>query len=303
MKIAIHLAAAIAATGFLTAEESSPDMSGLEKAAMDFVAAYGAQDATAISQLFTEDAEMTDLYATDLITGREAIKARYDNIFAADEVADIAIQVDSVRLVAPNLAIEDGTVHLTPPGDESEPPRSTTYTAVLLKNDAGTWQIASTRTLNDVTDAAGQLADLAKMLNGEWTAFNLDGVRFDLAIGWDASGKFIKADTLTTAPDAEPQEGSIRIGWNAARKSIVSWMFDAEGGANQGIWTPTEDGWLIRTEGTSADGETITANQELTTDGSALIWTVTNRVVDGEKEPDSSLRLVPPAPELEPVAN
>jgi uncharacterized protein (TIGR02246 family) len=303
MKTTVPFAAMLAASGLLVAAEPSPEIAGLEKAAMDFVAAYGAKDANAISQLFTENAEMTDLEASNLITGREAIKARYEAIFADEEVPDLAVEVDSVRLVAPNLAIEDGTVHLTPPGDDNEPPRSTTYTAVLLKNEAGTWQIASTRTLNDTTQAAGQLADLAKVLNGEWTAFNPDGVRFDLAIGWDPSGKFLTADMLTTAPDADPMEGNIRIGWNAARKSIVSWMFDADGGATQGIWTATEEGWLIRTEGTTADGESISANQELTSDGDALIWTITNRVVDGEKQPNATLRLVPPAPEPEPVSN
>jgi uncharacterized protein (TIGR02246 family) len=285
------------APGFLIAEEPSPEIEGLEKAAMNFVAAYGSKDAAAISLLFTENAEMSNLDFSTQISGRDAIKARYELIFAADDVPDLAVEVASVRLIAPGVAIEDGTVHFTPSGGENEPPRSSTYTAVLVKAEDGSWQIASTRTLKDVTDAAGQLADLAKLLNGDWTTVTADGVRLDLAIGWDPSGKFLSADMLTTAADSEPQEGKIRIGWNAARQSVVSWMFDAEGGVTQGIWTPTDLGWMIRSEGTTAEGETVSANQEVSSEGAdALIWKISNRIVDGERQPDGTLRLVPPAP-------
>jgi hypothetical protein len=107
---------------------------------------------------------------------------------------------------------------------------------------------------------------------------------------------------LTTTADGEPQPGTIRISWDAAKQSIVSWIFDAEGGVSEGTWTPTEDGWLIRTEGTTGDGEILGASQSLTTEGSnTLLWTVTHRVVDGEVEPDSLLRIVRQAPE--PSAN
>ena len=210
----------------------------------------------------------------------------------------MAVEVDSVRVVAPDLAIEDGTIHLTPSGDENAPPRSTTYTAVLARTSAGVWQIASTRSLNDATDATGQLADLANVIKGEWTAHTSDGVTLDIAFGWDPTGKFLSGETLTTTADGVPQSGNIRIGWNAARKSIVSWIFDSNGGVTEGVWTPADSGWMIRAEGTTAEGETITASQELTTDGKdTLIWSASNRVVNGEKQPGTTLRIVRQAPE------
>jgi len=39
----------------------------------------------------------------------------------------MAVEVESVRLVAPNLAIEDGAAHFTPGDDEEAPTRSVTY--------------------------------------------------------------------------------------------------------------------------------------------------------------------------------
>ena len=203
-------------------------------------------------------------------------------------------------LVAPNLAIEDGTFHLDPPGDDN-PVRSTTYTAVLLKNDAGVWQIASTRDLKDVTDAGGQLADLAENLKGDWTC-QRDGIRLDFAFGWDDTGKFLTGELLTTTGDAEPQTTNIRIGWDGARKTISWWTFDSGGGFAKGDWTPSDDGWIIRNEGTSADGEATSANGHLSFEGKdTMIWTSKDRIVDGENIPDVEMRIVRQAPEPEPA--
>lgn len=278
-------------------EQSSPEIAGLQKAATDFVEAFNRQDAAAVAALFTEDGEMADLSGTELTSGREEIKARYEEVFANDP-PQMAVEVDSVRLVAPNLAIEDGVAHFTPGEDEEAPPRSVTYTAVLMKNVDGVWQIASTRDLKDSTDAAGNLAELADVLKGEWTSRTSDGLKMDLAFGWDKSGKVLTGETLTTSADGEPMEGSIRISWDAARKSIVSWIFDAGGGSTIGIWTPTENGWVIRSEGSTADGETMTANQEFIQETKdVLIWAASNRVVDGELQPDATMRIVRQVPE------
>lgn len=296
-------ALALVASSGLRAEEDEqdPSIAGLAKAASEFVAAYNDKDAAALAAFFIEDGEMLDLSGVDRLSGRDEIKAHYEEVFAAKNAPSMALEVNSVRLVAPNLAIEDGTVHLTPPGDNL-PPRSTDYTAVLMKNDAGNWQIASTRSLADKTDAAGQLADLEEVIKGEWTCRNAEGLQMDFAFGWDPTGKFLAGEILTTSSDTDPDKGTMRIGWNAARRAIVSWIFDAEGGVMQGIWTPTDDGWLVRSEGTTADGETVTANQELTTEGKGtLIWSVSNRVVNGEKQPNVQLRLVRQVPE--PSAN
>jgi hypothetical protein len=54
---------------------------------------------------------------------------------------------------------------------------------------------------------------------------------------------------------------------------------------------------MIRSEGTTADGETLNAIQELSAEGKdTLIWAATNRVIDGEKQPDKTLRIVRQVP-------
>jgi len=281
--------------GSKTSAVPADDISGLRQAAADFVVAYNKKDAAAIAALFTEAGEMSDLHADDITTGRDDIKAHYEAIFSETEVSSMAVEVDSVRLVAADLAIEDGTAHFTPPG-EDEPARSVKYTAVLKKT-GDAWQIASTRTLEDATDAAGQLADLAKSIKGDWTSQKGD-TRFDLAIGWDESGKFLAGKLLTTKPDAKPMTTTVRVGWDAARQTITAWMFDDAGGFSKSDWTPTDDGWQIRMEGTTADGEATSASQHITFDGKdAFTWTSRDRLINGESLPDNELRVVRQAPE------
>jgi len=297
MKMKPLFALAFACISEVRAEEASTDITGLQKAAADFVTAYNNRDAAAIAALFVEEGEIADITGTKLTSARSEIQARYEEIFAGVPGL-IAVEVLSVRIIAPNLAIEDGTVHLTPAADHEFPLRSANYSAVLMKNAENIWQIASTRDLTDVTSTAGHLAALADTLKGEWTSRSSDGVQLDLAFGWDPTGKFLAGETLASTADSEPQTGTIRIGWNAAKKSIVSSIFDAKGGVTHGVWTPAADGWLVRSEGTTAEGETIVANQKLTVAGDhSLIWSAMNQVVDGVLQPDTSLHIVRRAPE------
>ena len=165
------------------------------------------------------------------------------------------------------------------------------------QNKDGKWLIASSRDLRDVTDAAGQLSELADGLKGDWTCMK-EGLRSDMAFGWDASGKFLIGELLTTTPDAEPVSTNIRIGWNGARNTITWWTFDDQGGFTEGDWTPTDEGWIIRTTGTTASGEATSANQRLVFENQhTIIWTATERLIDGEKLPDNEMRIVRQAPE------
>ncbi len=289
--------ALLASTG-LRAQDPATEITGLEKAAEEFVIAYNNKDAAALAALFTEKGELTDLNATEVITGRADIEAHYKERFAEDDIPSVAVEVDSVRIVAPKTAVEDGTLHFTPPGDDS-PARSSTYTAVLVQNDAGVRQVASTRNLTDVTTQEGHLADLLGSLKGDWTG-QRDGLRVDVAFGWDDSGKFIAGEMLATKSDAKPVETSIRLGWDGAKKSVTGWTYDNAGGTGQSTWTPDEDGWTVRTEGTTADGETMSANQHLTfIDDNTFIWSSSDRIIDGETQPDTELRVVRRAPEPE----
>lgn len=298
ISLIVRIAMAVLVSPGLHAEEPSTEITGLEKAAADFIVAFNNKDAAAIAALFTEKGEITDIEAQDVTTGREEIKAHYEELFANKDTAAVALEVDSVRLVGTDLAIEDGTVHFTFPGDDF-PARSKTYTAVLQKNEEGIWQIASTRNLKDVTGTAGHLAGLADQLKGDWTC-QKDDTRFDIAFGWDDSGQFVTGELLVTKADSKPLSSTLRFGWDAVHKTISCWTFDDAGGFAKADWTPVDGIWQVRTEGTTAQGEAMSANQTLSFEGKdTFIWSGKDRLIDGESQPEAMLRFVRQAPEPE----
>ncbi len=283
------------------AAELEADVESLGKAAEHFVEAYNRKDAAGIAALFAENGEIIARDG-DTIHGRDAIKERYEELFAGDKVPQIALEASSVRMVAPGVAIEDGVIHFTTDGRETV--ESVSYSATQVKQGDGSWLIASTRDQMEVTPPSEHLKALA-WLEGEWSYEGEEGVRMDLVLEMDGSGNFLLGEAISTDTAGEEQSTSIRIGWNPACSSVFWWTFDSDGGNASGQWTRRGDTWLIRTGGITADAETTAAMHTLSRDGDdTILWNATDRVMAGEPQPDAALRFVrrAPEPEAEPVA-
>lgn len=290
-------AAAPAAVADAAEATGDADLESLGKAAARFVAAFNAKDAATIAGLFLPSGEIISRTG-DEIRGREEILAFYTELFAGESVPQIALEASSVRLVTPGVAIEDGVVHLTT--SETEPVKSVSYSVTQVKQPDGSWLIASSRDHLEVTAPSEHLKPLV-WLAGEWTYEGDDGVRMELAIDLDNSGNFLVGEAVAINPEGDLQTTSLRIGWNPATSSVFWWTFDSDGGNASGQWTRSGDGWLVRTSGITADGETNAATQKITMDGGdTIIWAATDRVRAGETQPDSTLRFVRRAPDPAP---
>jgi uncharacterized protein (TIGR02246 family) len=277
------------------------DLESLGKAASRFVAAFNAKDSSTIAGLFLPSGEIISR-SGDAIRGREEIEAFYKDLFTGESAPQIALEASSVRLVAPGVAIEDGVVHTT--NGEDEPVKSISYSVTQLKQPDGSWLIASSRDHLEVTPPSEHLKPLVWLV-GEWTHHSPDGVRMNLAIDLDNSGNFLLGEAIATDPAGELQDTSLRIGWNPATSSVFWWTFDSDGGHASGPWTRSGDGWLVRTSGITADGETNAATHRITMDGGdTIVWAANDRVRAGETLPDATLRFVrrAPDPDLQPLA-
>jgi uncharacterized protein (TIGR02246 family) len=281
------------------AQEPAPaaedaDIDALGQAAARFVTAFNAKDAAAIAALFLPSGEMIGRDG-EVIRGTADIEARYRELFSGESVPQVALEASSVHLVAAGVAIEEGTLHFS--AGESEPVRSVSYSATQVKQDDGSWKIASTRDLDEVTPPSEHLKPLAG-LAGEWTYEGDDGVRTELALDFDASGNYLLGEAVATDADGDFQTISLRIGWNPASSSVFWWTFDSAGGNASGGWSRDGENWLIRTSGITADAEINAATQRLSFDGpDTLVWSSSDRVVAGETQPDVSIRFVRRAPE------
>lgn len=282
--------------------EASARLDALEASARRFVEAYNEGNAESVAATFVPEAELTLADGT-VVAGREAITEFYREAFSTTEEADrlkASIEVGSVRFVAPGVAIESGILHLTSPdGGVSPHP----YTAIQIQQADGSWLTGSVR-----DESGGEAAPVERLsalawMVGDWLIQN-NGMETRLSFDWSDFGPYIEGG----ADMVETLEGNrvgiqIRIGWDADRGGFTSWSHDSAGGFVQSEWTETGDGvWLIRSKGTTADGEENAYTQLCTVDENreSFTWEIRDQTIGGEPQPDRVLEAVklPPAANL-----
>src|SRR4029079_19158518 len=100
-------------------------------------------DAKAIADEFLPDGEYIDEFK-NVFRGRDAIEKEMDAFFKDSPGNKISINVEGIRFVGSNMAIEEGYTTLDPPDDS--PAVDSRYVAIHLKQD-GKWGIAVARDL------------------------------------------------------------------------------------------------------------------------------------------------------------
>ena len=263
--------------------ESSPDLAAIRSQSEAFVTVFKNADAKAIAALWTEDGEYID-DSGRRFAGRNAIEEGYAEFFAENPNAVIRIAIDSLRLVSPNAAIEEGraVVEPAPAGAAG----ISKYTAVHSKVD-GKWLMTSVRdTWIEAPAAIRSAADL-EWLIGTWVAEE-HGVQTEYACRWVADGRFIERRYATTLLDGTKTTGVQLIGWNPQGGHVQSWDFSPDGGHAVGVWTPTDGGWQTKVQGTTGGGISTTAAIRLIRlDDNAYVWQSAQRFLGDVALPDT----------------
>lgn len=273
------------------------------KSAEAFVAAYNKHDAQAIAELFTEKAELWDEDG-NLTKGREAIEQNFAEIFKEFPEGKVEIQVESIRLLTPHIAMEEGLVIGTPVPDG--PQVLTNYTVIQVKVD-DEWKLASvsdTEAASEQLTAHDHLQQLAWMV-GDWMDENPEAI-IKSSCDWDASGNYLLHEFAVQISGGMNASGSIRIGWDPLTRQIKSWVFDADSGYAEGLWTRIGDEWIVHVRGVNADGEATSAISVYRyIDDETFSWRSYDRTVGGEPQddiPENVIKRHPPAPEVEAAA-
>jgi uncharacterized protein (TIGR02246 family) len=279
----------------LTAQEQDP-AADLAKVAERFVASYNEKNLANILALYTTDAEMIDEIDGLSASGIDAIQSIFESSFTKYPDRRIALEVIDVRQVADNVVIEEGITRFSGevPNEEGD---AIAYSAVLVKHPEKGWLIASSREIASTSAIVDPLEGLYP-LEGDWI-LQADQMQMELSLALSDSGRFLVGSAVTSTPDAGAMQTEIRIGYDPSMDQIRWWTFDEMGGFGQGAWQAIENGWLVRSNGVTADGEITTAIQRLVfEDGDTIVWDSTDRFLDGAAQPDLQLRLVrrPPAP-------
>jgi hypothetical protein len=150
------------------------------------------------------------------------------------------------------------------------------------------WRIAQTRDHPASDDAAiesdprrARLAELAWLV-GDWIDES-DAATVVTSCAWDENGPFLVRRFTVKEMGQPTMSGTQRIGWDPARGRIRSWVFDADGGFSEGLWSRVnENEWAIDVRGTLPDGRSVAAvNRIMRLDAHRMLWKSMNQTIDG----------------------
>ena len=256
------------------AKPVSPDEAAIRKSAAQFVAAFNRGDAAAVAAQWTEDGDYTNELG-QRYRGRAAIEAEYASFFKAYPGIKMEVAVDSVQVINPTTAIEEGRARI-----EQMPagvPAISRYTAVHVKQ-GNQWLMKSVRDSRiETASNLGRLADL-QWLIGNWTAEH-EGVDIKYTFAWRANKNCIERRFEVTKNGQTLSAGTQNIGWDPQQQRIVSRLFDHQGGHATGVWFPAEGGWTISSVSHTVDGVPSRSTDVMwRLDDGSLAWKSVNRV-------------------------
>ena len=264
-------------------EVASADETAIRQSADAFTSAYNAHQAKTISELFALKAELTDENG-NVIKGREAIEKDFAQTFEKFPETKIQLEIGSIRILTPNIAVEEGIVRGQPiPGEDES---VSAYVAVHVKVE-GRWLLASVSDYAIPVEmtAHDHLQELAWMV-GDWIEESPDSA-VKSSVRWDETGNYLIQDFVLHIAGASNASGSTRIGWDALRGHLKSWTFNADGGHSEGYWTRDGDSWTVKSHGANAKGEATSATSVYRVlDGDTMTWRSYDRVVGGVPKGD-----------------
>jgi uncharacterized protein (TIGR02246 family) len=265
-------------------KDNPAEQKAIEKRAEEFIAAFNKGDAEAVAGFWTPDGDYVDM-AGETLKGRKAIAAAFSKQFEETKGGKLRIHSTSLRIVKPDLAIEDGITEVLPPDDA--PPTAARYTAVHVKVD-GQWFLSSVRDAVAASSTNAPHLQPIEWLLGDWTEEGAKGEQLEISYSWAENQNFIVSSFASTSKGVPLTGGTQWIGWDAAAKQVHSWIFESSGGLGQGVWSNAGDKSTIKFEMILPDGKKLAATNIITKiDADHATWQSTGRTMDGQAIPDA----------------
>lgn len=260
----------------------------LTATATAFAEAFGRGDAKALASFWMPDGDLIGIDG-HMLKGREAIAADFAKLFAEQAGLSLRIEIKSLRFPTPDTAIEDGATSVLHP-NRGLPSRAR-YTNTLVRRD-GKWLLASVRESPYVPPSHVEHLRPLEWMIGEWAQDVAEGPIALASFGWSPDRNYILVARGVAVDDVILDNGTERIGWDAAAKLIRTWTFEPDGGFGEGAWT-REDGaeggtWKSRMSFVLSSGSLMTSTSVVTrVDADTITWRATEQVLDGKPMPDS----------------
>lgn len=252
-----------AATTQVSAKEVTAEKDGNKQAILanvkSYMDAFNRKDTKAVLALFTDDCEVIESDGT-VARGLKELETEIMESFAGEPNAKISVDVESLRLVANEVAIEEGKVSYYPDGKTLA--AETSYVVTHVKK-GGRWLMSYARSFDRVAlSPYDRLRDL-EWLVGDWVDEGEDSL-IESSYRWDTSKTFLLQDFTIRVKGRDVLKGTQRIGWDPLSKQIKGWVFDSAGGFAESLWNEVDDDdWVIKSRGTTFDGKVVTMTNRL----------------------------------------
>ncbi len=258
--------------------QSSPEYQEAEDQFRKYQQAYDRGDAKTLASFYADDIDYIDQDGVE-VKGRAEMEKLFIENFQANPGAKIAITIEEVKPLTPDVQVNRGVATVTATSGLTE---STRYAAVLAKKNDG-WQVCQlTQTAAPAPSASSQLEAL-KWLIGNWENKDADQT-VETKVDWAGDKNFLVRTFKLRGEKAETDGWEI-VGWDPDRQQIRSWIFDSNGGFGESSWSYDDGHWLIRASNVLPDGSSSTAENVLTkVDDNKFTWESQNRTLDGESQ-------------------
>jgi uncharacterized protein (TIGR02246 family) len=261
-------------------KSESPELAAVRGANREFAKAYARGDAKALAALWTEGGEYDGLEGEPL-RGRPALEAAYARFFKDNPKATLEARVESVRLLGPRAAMEEGTLCSSLAGEEKRP-AGTRFSAFLVLEDNG-WRFASVREWEAEPAEQISVQDLA-WLAGDWAGKGKQG-EARLSYTLDENKAFLRCRYSVTKDGTVVRSGTQVIGKDP-NGGLRSWQFESDGGFGEWNWAREGNRWVIEGTATLPDGTEETASHLLVPlDKDSFTWQMLGRSSGGVEEP------------------
>lgn len=221
------------------------DTEGQDKAILQrvasYVAAFNKGDATAVAKHWSKDGVYVNRTTGARLVGREAIAASFDEMFADGPVGELQVQVESIRIVRPDVAVEDGTVRFIA---RTGPIDTTSYTAIYVREESE-WKLDSIRETDSPPPPTNYdiLSELEWMV-GDWTD-ELDEWKVETTCEWSANRNFLTRSFKVVKDDETQIQGMQVIGYSPDDDVFKCWVFHSGGGFGEGTIEFRDDQYFL----------------------------------------------------------
>jgi uncharacterized protein (TIGR02246 family) len=268
-------------------DDHGDDEAAIRRAAQEYMEAVREGDAERIAAFWTAEG---DLIAADgqRHNGRRLARQAAEQPGDESDVLELKANVDSIRFITSNVAIEDGAAHISPTTDGAVVVR---YTAVWVKR-GGEWRLDGVRESAARPASHGEhLAGLAWMV-GDWVEEG-DSPAVELSCAWSRDKHFLIRKIRVHLADHGPLSVTQRIGWDAREKQIRSWTFDSRGGHGEGVWWREDERWLVEATSVLPDGALANGlNVYAPVDDDTFTWKSSEAELDGQPVPEHAVTMV-----------